>query len=328
MKDTVRSIGMLPAAGRPAAAQPRAQAPVSPAGRPAASLIQDRIRDLYAVRGLSIRQIAKETKMDRHTIARLLHEANIEVRPRGAGRARPTRRLPDPSDLPCLLYELYICQRLTSRQVGTRLGMSERTIRDRLRELGIQVRTRGWANREDRTLLPLDEVESMYLEDGSSAQEIARQLGTSCHVVLRTAHDHGWPVRLGGPPARNGPTEIELVNELYADSQVAAVLTRNRIPRVPPGAPIWVRFPAPIPLTPTLLRGLYAESGLGTYHIELLTGRPAMTVGRHLRAAGIQVRAPGGRSPFLRRWRLRAKGMRDARTNMEASTGSDRVEMT
>jgi len=315
VKHEVQSpIDMLPPAIRHAAPRPGFGAPVSPAHGATPSLIQDRLRDLYLGRGLSTRQIAKEVEMDRHTITHLLHEAGVEVRPRGAGRARPTRRIHDPSDLPCLLYELYICQRLTSKQVGARLRMSERTVRDRLHEFGIPVRTRGWANREDRTVLSIDTVESMYVEDGRSAQEIARQFGTSCHVVLRMAHDHGWPVRLGGPPARNGPTEIELVNELYADPQVAAVLTRSRIPRVPAGAPIWRRFPEPIPLSRDLLHDLYLDCGLGTHHIELLTGQPAMTVAQHLRAAGIPLRLPGGRSPFLRRWRRNLSRILDAPT--------------
>jgi hypothetical protein len=35
----------------------------------------------------------------------------------------------------------------------------------------------------------------------------------------------------------------------------------------------------------------------------LLTGQPAMTVRGFMRRAGIPLRHPGGRTPFLRRWR-------------------------
>ena len=270
---------------------------------PGWSPIHERVCTLYLEGELSTRQIAREVGIDRAVVTRLLHEAEVDVRPRGAGRARLSRRLQRPGDLACLLQELYVSQRLTSKEIGARLEMSERTVRDRLNEFGIPLRTRGWANREDRILLPIELVETMYLKEGLSAQEIAREFGTSRHIVLRLAHDHGWPVRLGGPPARRGPTEIELLEAMYADPDVVAALCRHHIPAVPPGGPIWQRFPVPIPLNYCLLRDLYIDCGLGTYHIELITGQPAMTVSHRLYSAGIPLRSPGGRSPFLRRWR-------------------------
>jgi hypothetical protein len=42
---------------------------------------------------------------------------------------------------------------------------------------------------------------------------------------------------------------------------------------------------------------------LSTFHIELLTGQPSDTVRRILLDAGVTLRPPGGRSPFLRRCR-------------------------
>jgi len=117
------------------------------------------------------------------------------------------------------------------------------------------------------------------------------------------AHDLGWPVRVGGPTARNGPEEIELIQALYEDQLVGAALKRNGVPRVEPGGPIWRRFPAQVAVTPELLHELYVDCGLSTRHIELLTGRPAQTVNQLLRKIGIQLRSPGGRTPFLQRWR-------------------------
>ncbi len=39
--------------------------------------------------------------------------------------------------------------------------------------------------------------------------------------------------------------------------------------------------------------------------LPLLTGQPAITVRGFMRREGIPVRHPGGRTPFLRRWRRR-----------------------
>ena len=108
--------------------------------------------------------------------------------------------------------------------------------------------------------------------------------------MLRTAHDEGFPVRVGGPPRAAGPAEIELINALYADPQVRRVLHRHGLPQVPPGGPIWQRFPVPLPLTEEVARELYVSCGLATQHIELLTGQPAESVRRLLDNAGIMLR--------------------------------------
>ena len=84
---------------------------------------------------------------------------------------------------------------------------------------------------------------------------------------------------------------------------VGEVLTRHGVPRVPPSGPIWQRFPVPHVLTAELATELYSSCGLGLHHIELLTGRPAATVGNLLHAIGVPLRPAGGRSPFMRRWR-------------------------
>jgi hypothetical protein len=88
------------------------------------------------------------------------------------------------------------------------------------------------------------------------------------------------------------------------------VLDARDVPRVPAGGPIWQRFPDPVPLTAPLVKDLYWGCGAALTHIELLTGQPAMTVRGFMRRAGIPLRHPGGRTPFLRRWRAGLKAAR------------------
>jgi hypothetical protein len=125
--------------------------------------------------------------------------------------------------------------------------------------------------------------------------------------VLRSAHAFGVPVRASGIVPEPGPEEIKLVEALYADPLIAAALEARDVPRVPPGGPIWQRFPDPVPLTTPLVKDLYWGCGAALTHIELLTGQPAMTVRGFMRRAGIPLRHPGGRAPFLRRWRAGLK---------------------
>lgn len=262
-----------------------------------------RLRHLYVCAEMSTYQIGEIVGMNRQRVTQMLRRAGVQIRARGAGRVRPRRRAYDPPALRTVLEELYLRRRLTSGQIARLVGMPERRIRDRLREFGIPVRTRGQCNREDRTTLEGKALAEMYVGEQMSADKVAEALGVSRMVVLRNAHELGLPVRVSGP-SRDGTTapQIELVEALYADPPVRRTLERHRIPQVPPGGPIWQRFPDPIPLSKELLHDLYAECGVGSQHIELLTGQPSENVRRALSIHGIPLRRPGGRSPFMRRW--------------------------
>jgi hypothetical protein len=268
-----------------------------------------RLAHLYLCRGLSTYAISQVTGLDRQRVTRMLRLAGVRLRPRGAGRPRPVRR-DDPPGLPQLLASLYEDGRLGSPHIAAITGMPERTVRDRLRRYGIAVRTRGGWNREDRATVPAGVLGELYTRLGLTADEVGRRLGTSRSTVLRSAHALGVPVRAGGAVPARGPGEIELVEALYADPLITAVLNARDIPRVPPGGPLWQRFPDSVPLTAPLVKDLYWGCGAGLAHIELLTGQPAMTVRGFMRRAGIPLRHPGGRTPFLRRWRAAGQTVR------------------
>jgi hypothetical protein len=256
----------------------------------------------YQCLGQSTYQIAATAGLDRQRVTRALRKAGVPLRARGAGRLRPLRRVADPPDLPQRLRELYAEGRLGSPRIAEILGIPERTLRDRLRRYGIETRTRGNWNREDRTTAPEVELRVLYRELGLTAAEAGQRLGMSGNTVLRSAHALGLPVRVGGVVPLPGPDEIELVSALHADPLVDSVLTLHDVPRVPPGGPLAVRFPRPVPLTTPLVKDLYWGCGVGLNHIELLTGQAAGSVRGFMRRSGIPLRPPGGRTPFLRRW--------------------------
>jgi len=254
---------------------------------------------LYACEGLSTYQIAARTGADRQRVTRVLREAGVPLRPRGAGRLRPVRR----PGHPALMRALYLDARLTSRQVAAILGLPERTVRDRLRRYGIKARSRGGWNREDRAAVPAGVLRLLYAELGMTAAEAGRRLGMSADEVLRAAHANGLPVRAGGAVPLPGPEPVELVLALYADPLIDAALTAHGIPRVPAAGRVSERFPEPVPLTTPLVKDLYWGCGAGLNHIELLTGQPAESIRGLMQRAGIPRRHPGGRTPFMRRWR-------------------------
>jgi transposase len=261
----------------------------------------ERIGHLYQCEELSTYQIAAIAGLSRHRVTRLLKRMGIAVQPGGAGRHRPRR--PRAAVSAEALRGLYLTSRLSARQISARTGIPEQEVRDRLRASGAQLRTRGRGSREDRTAVPPDAVAELYVQAGLSAAGTGQILGVSGRIVLRTAHDQGLPVRLGGPAPYRGPTDIELVDALYADPLVRRALDWHGLPIVPAGGAIWERFPQPLPLKAALAAELYLGCGLGITHIELLSGQPAETIRGLLHRHGVQLRPPGGRTPFMRRWR-------------------------
>ena len=262
---------------------------------------------LYLYHGLSTYQIAARVGADRQRVTRALRKAAVPLRPRGAGRLRPERRSGYP-DLPRLMRELYQEARLSSRQIAAVLGMPERTVRDRLRRYDIKARSRGRWNREDRAKVSASVLRLLYVELGMTAAEAGQRLGMSGNTVLRNAHAFGLPVRSGGAVPLPGPSEIELVSALYADPLIAAVLAVHDVPPVLPGGALAERFPEPVPLTIPLVKDLYWTSGVSLSHIELLTGQPAESIRGFMRRSGLPLRPPGGRTPFMRRWRSGGTG--------------------
>jgi hypothetical protein len=262
-----------------------------------------RLRHLYLCEQLSTYRIGQITGLDRQRVARLLRKANVPLRPKGAGAVQPPRRRGEPANLPEILAELYVQRHLTIRQIAKLMGIPAATVRNRLRRYGIRTRTQGAWEREGRRVLPADDLWNLYCHERLSADDVGHVLDASRKVVLRNAHDLGIPVRTGGVAAWSGPSEIELVDALYADELIDAALAMHEVPRVPAGGPIWQRFPTPVPLTKQLIEDLYCGCGVGLSHIELLTGQPAQTVGRLMHGYGITTRHPGGHSPFLQRWR-------------------------
>jgi hypothetical protein len=184
--------------------------------------------------------------------------------------------------LPERAAHLRACQLMSVRKIAAVTGVDRQRITQLLYEVAIEDRPRGaWRRRTRRTA-----------EDERLDQ-----------VTALLSREQQVPATQVAPPPSRGPSEIELLAALYAAPEVRQVLDRHGVPVATLAWPAWRRFPAPRPLTAVLVGDLYEGCGLSLHHIELLTGRPAAAAGAVLRASGVKLRPPGGRSPFLDRWR-------------------------
>ena len=206
--------------------------------------------------------------------------------------------MPSPADL----HRWYVVEGRTLVQIARQHHTTRDTVRSWLQTAGVSVQPR--TSREQRKHLDPVLLRELYLDREWSATEIAADLDTTVHLVLRTLHEHGIPVRRGGPPPkRDGAPAQARLAALYDDPDVTALLHQHRIPTRPMAGTITQRFPTPTPVTRSFLTEAYIEIGLAAGHIEQLTGQPAGHVLQLLHDHGITVRPSGSQSPWLRRLR-------------------------
>jgi transposase len=258
----------------------------------------DRLVADYAA-GASIRELALSSHLSRARVRAALVAAGYALAPRGAGRPRLQRRHVVPAEITHQIRDLYVDHRLTRRQIAEKLAVSEHTVRTTLDRSGVDTRTRGGFNREDRTRIPADVLRRLYGRQQLTVAQVAARLNSTPAVVSASLHEHGIPVRR--PTWQTPPEQVCVLNELYADHVLLAVLRRHGVPRRSLPGGLASRFPEPFPLTAPLLHDLYVECGLSAKHIELVTGQPSVQVYRHLAAHGVPRRRPGGLSPWRRR---------------------------
>jgi hypothetical protein len=276
--------------------EPHASGPSSDATTPPV----DEVVDLYVNHGLSTYGIGQKLGIDHQRVTRMLRRAGVVVSPRGKKRPRPLRGANHVSEQ--TLRRLYLEEGRTSTAIGRLLGMSDRLIREDLARYGIDRRHRGCWDRRDRADVDPRDLDELYVKKELPADEVGLYVGVSRRIVLRSAHSHGVPVRVGGTPSPSN-TDIPLLDALYGDPAVRKVLRKHLVPIVQTTGPLWQRFANAVPLSQELLSDLYEKCGLSSFQIELVTGQPSIMILRRLAEVGIKRRPAGGLSPFLRQRR-------------------------
>jgi len=105
------------------------------------------------------------------------------------------RRRRDPNP-PKILAGLYVRWRPTSSQIGLVPGIPDRTSPDRLRQHGIQLRTRGSWDHEDRRTRPAETACELYSQAGLNHIELLT--GQPAQTVRGFVRRAGIPTRRPG----------------------------------------------------------------------------------------------------------------------------------
>jgi DNA-binding CsgD family transcriptional regulator len=255
----------------------------------------ERLAELYVERRMSLEEVADALGVS-------VNQVRVTVR-REKLRRPPAPRPEPPAPPAAVLEELYVTQGLTLSQIGRRYRTTHYRVHDWLVAAGIPVAPR--TTRAHRRSLPRELLEEMYVAEGMTAREIGAELECPPAHVLRALHDFAIPVRFGGTPRRRHPDDelpaMQLLDELYGDPDVLAVLARHDVPLRPEAGTIAERFPEPVAVGPALLEDLYVTTGLSARHVELLTGQPAEQLLDAMHAANIPVRPLASFSPWRRR---------------------------
>jgi hypothetical protein len=254
--------------------------------------------DLYVTQRLDDATIARQHDVPTWRVTQRRRELGVH-RPRPPMPLRPFPVAPSPVEL----RRLYVDVGRTLEQIARENHTSKPVVRTWLEDAQIPIQPR--TSREHRKQLDAVLVAELYQEREWSAAEVAANLDVGIQLVLRTLHDHGVPVRRGGPPSRaRSRTMIDpRLTALYADPEITSMLRRHRVPRREQPGSITDRFPKAARVTTSFLREAYLEIGLAATHIEQLTGQPAERILALLHAGSVPVRSAGSFSPWYVRQR-------------------------
>ena len=204
------------------------------------------------------------------------------------------------------LVELYVHQRLTTREVAAELGISKDRVIQALTAAGIPRRPQSVRRpRGARAAVTDTALAEVYHRQGMTIAQAATHFGVSDEYVRRRVAEAKVPVRPGGGtrPEAQGPPRT-LISDLYADPDIVAALRRHQV-EVPDEADWHVTGPfqtyVPLPVPATLLRELYVDIGLSIHHIALLIGLGDLATGNRLTQAGVPLRPGPARCPWNRR---------------------------
>ena len=247
------------------------------------------LQRLYVHERIDADQLAARFDVPPWTVRRRLRAAGIQ-RPAGSP---PGGFVPAETEL----RRWYVDGQASLAELAAHYRVPATTVRRWLELRGIalrQVPELQGGRAGDPVRLSRDELWELYVEQGLTASQIGDRVGATKDVIMTALHAQRIPVRPPGP-SRKPP--VVLLDALYGDGAVTAVLARHQIPRRPQAGWLRQRWPDPVEPSEAALTELYVDVGLSAAHISLLTGLHVAGVRARLQRAGLQSRNTS-RSPW------------------------------
>ena len=144
--------------------------------------------DMYVNQGMSIRKIAKIFDVNFQTIANRLKEKNITIK----SSAQVTREIQEKQVDIEKMVDMYVNQRISSREIGEKLNIHRTTVCDKLKQLGVKIRAKGQA----RTIeVDIEKMVDMYVNQKMGSPEIGEIMGVSGRTIVSKLKALGIPRR-------------------------------------------------------------------------------------------------------------------------------------
>lgn len=192
---------------------------------------RQRIADALAAAGVVRREPGRRCPVDAIELHRLVVDEGLNqaqlARRFGAASGTVSRWLaecglgmPDARADPAQLRELYVTQRLTTREVGAELGMSHNRVIRELELAGIPRRSRHERRpREARAEVTKEAAEELYMRRGLTVRELAETFGVSDEYLRKRLREFGISKRPGSFRPKLARRRADLMAdavELYA----------------------------------------------------------------------------------------------------------------
>ncbi len=283
------------------------------------SVAPDQLRRLYVDQQLRLREVAAVLGLPVARVRTSLLAAGIPIRDKRLRRPTPAQAAVTDE----VLHQLYVQQRLPIKQVAQQLGVSVWYLSKRVGQAGLRKRPGTHTPHLPHDPADLTQRAIVGYQQGLNIHDVANRLGISASTVIQLLHDAGVPIRPGGLPHNtDGRPPYVLIDDLYADPDVRAVLSRHHVVVPPPGH--WRKAGphesyAPLPLSGQLLRELYVDVGLACSHIALLCGVGRTYVYDGLAQHGITPRQPGAASPWFARTHAQSSARNTSRSTRRRS---------
>ena len=167
----------------------RADGPLRAPGRQATT-DEDRVRSLLD-HGLRVPEIADALGCSTTTVLTIMRKHGWVGPPR---RPRGPNRTPPPTPDPAVLRRLYVDEGLSIGTVAERLHLPPSVVRAALHTAGVPVSRPGWVTGQAPTPISKEQLQRPYVDQDSSARQVAEELGCSQTRILAALRRHGIPV--------------------------------------------------------------------------------------------------------------------------------------